>query len=122
MAARRGLWRCPKCRRTFANRNQSHSCGTVGSLARHFRGKPPLVRALFDQLLTTIREQGPVTVLPERTRIAFHVRMSFIAITVQRSGLRGHFVFDSVHPHSRFTRITTYSPRNHTHEFRLTSL
>jgi hypothetical protein len=46
--------------------------------------------------------------------------MSFIAITVQRHALRGHFVLDAVQPHPRFTKITTYSPRNHTHEFRLT--
>ena len=29
------LWRCPVCRRTFANRNQSHACGR-STLASHF--------------------------------------------------------------------------------------
>ncbi len=116
----RALWTCRKCRRSFANRYQAHSCRTVGALERHFAGKPPLMRALFDRVLEAVRERGPVTVLPERTRIAFQVRMSFMAVTVQRSAL--HFVLPSVRRHVRFTRITTVSPRNHVHEFRLTSL
>jgi len=62
---------------------------------------------------------GPVTVLSERTRIAFHARMSFMAIMIRKSGLRGHFVFASVHEHARFARVETISPRNHVHHFRL---
>ncbi len=118
---KRRLWRCPACRRTFANRNQSHSCGTHRSLADHFAGKPLPVRALFDRLLAFVSGCGPVTILPEKTRIAFHARMSFMVVSVQRSALRGHFVFASIHRHPRFVRITTISPRNHVHEFRLTS-
>lgn len=117
----RALWTCPQCRRTFANRNQSHSCGTVGTLDAHFAGKPAFVRALFDRLLAVVEDQGPVVVLPERSRIAFHVRMSFMMVMVRRSGLRGHFVLPAVQRHSRFTKVTTYSPRNHVHEFRLRS-
>ena len=45
--------------------------------------------------------------------------MSFMAIMVQRSGLRGHFVFASVHEDPRFIRVETISPRNHVHHFRL---
>ena len=47
MAGRPALWRCPKCRRGFANRNQSHACGRY-TLTHHFRGKSPEIRALFD--------------------------------------------------------------------------
>ncbi len=42
-----------------------------------------------------------------------------MAITVQRSGLRGHLVFASVREHPRFVRVETISPRNHVHHFRL---
>lgn len=116
------LWKCPACRRAFAHRNQTHSCGTVRSLADHFSGKPDAVRALFDRILGVVTACGPVTLLPERTRIAFHVRMSFMALTVQHTALRGHFVFSSIHRSPRFTRITTYSTRNHVHEFRVAAL
>jgi hypothetical protein len=62
---------------------------------------------------------GPVAVLSEKIRIAFHVRMSFMAVSVQRSGLRGHFVLATVHRHPRFVGVDTISPRNHVHHFRL---
>ena len=45
--------------------------------------------------------------------------MSFMAISVQKAGLRGHFVFASVHRHPRFFRVDTISRRNHVHHFRI---
>jgi hypothetical protein len=77
------------------------------------------VRELFDALLKMIKACGPVKVLPEKTRIAFQVRMSFIAVQVRRNYLIGHFVFARRVEHPRFTRVETFSPRNHLHAFRL---
>jgi len=114
------LWRCPECGRGFANRNQSHSCSDV-TLKSHFTGKSEHVRQLFDALASMIRKCGPVKVLPEKTRIAFQVRMSFIAVQVRRNYLIGHFVFARRVEHQRFTRVETFSPRNHLHAFRLDS-
>src|SRR5437867_4118218 len=119
--AAKPLWRCPKCSRTFANLNQSHFCGSRKSLEAHFHGKPPELKRLFRELLASIRECGPVTVLSEKTRIAFHRRMSFMVVSVQQSALRGHFVLAERVEHPRFLRIETFSPRNHVHQFRLTS-
>jgi hypothetical protein len=113
------LWRCARCKRTFANRNQTHTCARLRTLDDHFAGKPESVRALFDRLCAVVRSCGPVAVLPEKTRIAFHVRMSFMAVTVSRSGLRGHVVLSAVRTHPRFTRVQTFSPRNHLHAFTL---
>jgi hypothetical protein len=115
----RALWRCARCGRRFANRNQSHFCRSRQPLAKHFVGKPGAVKALFARVRTAVEACGPVTVLSERTRIAFQARMSFMAIMVQRSGLRGHFVFASIHKHPRFLRVQTISPRNHVHHFRV---
>ena len=117
--SRRALWRCLTCGRRFANRNQSHFCRSRRPLATHFAGRPPAVRALFDRVRAAVESCGPVTVLSEKTRIAFHARMSFMAVMVRSSGLRGHFVFARVHDHSRFARVDTISPRNHVHHFRL---
>jgi len=115
------LWRCPECGRSFANRNQSHSCSDV-SLQSHFTGKTEYVRELFDALVAMIKKCGPVKVLPEKTRIAFQVRMSFIAVQVRRNYLIGHLVFARRVEHPRFTRVETFSPRNHLHAFRIDSL
>jgi hypothetical protein len=114
----RPLWRCSDCKRDFANPNQSHACGRY-DLESHFLGKEPIVRAVFDAFLAMIEEIGPVTVLPEKTRIAFQTRMSFAQLTVRRRWVLGHFVLARRAEDSIFTRIETFSPRNHVHPFRL---
>ena len=118
MALRRPLWRCPRCKREFANRNQSHACGRH-SLAAHFRGKPREIRTMFDEVVAVLRALGPVKILPEKTRIAFQVRMSFAQMTPRRAWLDGHIVLARRLEHPRFRRIETFSPRNHLHVFRL---
>ena len=117
----RPLWRCPQCKRHFANRNQSHFCGRH-DLETHFDGKPAEIRAIFDAVLNAIRRCGPVIVLPEKTRIAFQVRMSFAQLTPRLRWVDGHVVLARRTEHPRFRRIDTVSPRNHVHHFRLSSV
>ena len=76
------------------------------------------MRAIFDKLLSVARQNGPVTVLPEKTRIAFQVRMSFAAFVIRRNWVEGHVVLARRLAHPRFRRIETFSPRNHLHAFR----
>jgi hypothetical protein len=113
------LWRCKKCHREFANRNQSHACGRY-ELDDHFRGKRPEIRALFEQVVAAVHEIGPVRILPEKTRIAFQVRMSFAQVTPRQNWIDGHVVLARRLEHPRFRQIQTFSPRNHLHAFRLT--
>jgi len=115
------LWTCPRCRRRFANRNQSHACGRR-DLAHHFKGKDRSIRALYNAVRRAVAECGPVTVIPEQTRIAFQVRMSFAQVTPRTRWLDGHVVLARRVPHPRFRRIDTISARNHVHHFRLMSL
>jgi hypothetical protein len=112
------LWTCEQCGRTFANRNQAHACGRA-TLDRHFEGKPPLVREIYDRFLAMLERFGPVEVLPEKTRIAFHVRMSFAQLTVRRHWVLGHLVLARRAEDPLFTKVETFSPRNHCHHFRL---
>ena len=114
------LWRCPRCRRRFANRNQSHSCGRH-DLAHHFHGKDRIIRLLFNAVRRAIKACGPVIVIPEKTRIAFQVRMSFAQVTPRKHSIDGHVVLARRLEHPRFRRIETFSPRNHVHHFRLVS-
>jgi hypothetical protein len=78
-----------------------------------------VVRAVFDAVLAAVRGHGPVTVLPEKTRIAFQVRMSFAQVTPRREWVDGHVVLARRLEHRRFRKIETISPRNHVHHFRL---
>ena len=118
---RPALWRCDACGREFANRNQSHACGRH-ELEDHFRGRKPEIRQLFDRAAAVIEAIGPVRILPEKTRIAFQVRMSFAQLTPKRNWIDGHVVLARRLEHPRFTRIETFSPRNHLHAFRLRQL
>jgi hypothetical protein len=68
-----------------------------------------------------VTELGPVTVLPEKTRIALHVRMSFAAFMPTRNWLNGHLVLDRRIDSPRFRKVEVYSPRNVLHAFRLRS-
>lgn len=114
----RPLWRCAACGRSFANPNQSHACARH-DLAAHFEGRSPKVRAIYDAFLAMLEGFGPVTVLPEKTRIAFQVRMSFAQLTVRRDWVLGHLVLARRVESPLFTKVETFSPRNHLHAFRL---
>lgn len=114
----RPLWPCPDCGRAFANANQAHACGRF-ELESHFDGKSPGVRDIYGAFLAMLEEFGPVMVLPEKTRIAFHTRMSFAQLTVRQRWVLGHFVLARRVEDPLFTRVETISPRNHVHHFRL---
>ena len=60
-------------------------------------------------------------VIPEKTRIAFQVRMSFAAISLRRDCIVGHVVLARHLDSPRFTKEQCISPRNHVHFFRLYS-
>jgi len=115
------MWACPRCGRSFANRSQQHACGPL-DLERHLAGRDPEVLAIFERLVELAERNGPVTVLPEKTRIAFQVRMSFAAFVLRRRWVDGHVVLARRLEHPRFRRVETFSPRNHLHQFRLERL
>ncbi len=115
------MWKCDGCGRRFANRNQSHFCGRY-TLRGHLRGRSREALAIFRAFVKMARSCGRVIILPEKTRIAFQVRMSFAAVSFRRDGLNGHVVLARRLENPRFTSIQTISPRNHVHHFQLRSL
>jgi Domain of unknown function (DUF5655) len=110
------MWKCRKCGRLFANRNQSHFCSRF-TLREHLAGKSPPAVALFRQFAKLVKRCGPVRVVTEKTRIAFQVRMSFAAVSLRRDRIVGHVVLARRLENPRFTKIETISPRNHVHCF-----
>jgi hypothetical protein len=118
--SQRPLWTCPKCDRSFANRNQNHACARH-DLDHHFRGKPAEIRALYDAFVAALRDNGPVTILPEKTRIAFQTRMSFAQVTPKQAWIDGHLILARRIEAPLFRKVETFSPRNHLHAFRLRS-
>jgi hypothetical protein len=90
-------------------------------LQSHFEGKPPQIREIYNAVLKAIQRCGKVKVLPEKTRIAFQVRMSFAQLTTRSKWVDGHVVLARRFEQPRFRKIETISPRNHVHHFRLLS-
>ncbi|HEX6578392.1 MAG TPA: DUF5655 domain-containing protein [Jiangellaceae bacterium] len=121
METQRALWSCPRCGRTFANTGQVHTCARLGELENHLSRASPAVRATVDAFLDAVTALGPVEVLPQRTRIALHVRMSFAALVPRTKWLDGHLVLAHRVDSPRFRRVEAYSHSNVVHTFRLTS-
>lgn len=115
------MWRCDACGREFANLHQSHACGTY-DLQSNFSKSSPEIRTIFNAVCRALKAIGPVRVLPQKTRIAFQVRMSFAQVTPRRNWLDGHVVLARVRRSRRFRRVEVFSPRNVVHHFRLTSV
>lgn len=77
MAARlKPLWRCPQCGERFVTANMWHSCGKY-SLDDLFARSEPLVLKLFRKFAKMVRACGPVTIIPQKTRVVFQVRVRF---------------------------------------------
>jgi hypothetical protein len=114
------LWPCPACGAQFTTANQWHSCGRFDVDAL-FAKSSPLVRRLYARFVALLKRCGPVTILPQKSRVAFQVRMRFAAIMPQRSCLKGHLVLADPVRAACFERVESISVRNHVHVFRLES-
>ncbi|HKO61357.1 MAG TPA: DUF5655 domain-containing protein [Pyrinomonadaceae bacterium] len=111
------LWKCEKCGRPFANRNQTHSCGrfTVGEF---LEGKSLNAVDLYRAFAAAIDQLGGVVTAPAKTRVGFQVRMIFASVNrLNDDGLVAHVVFARRLEHPRFTKVESISPRNHVHHF-----
>ena len=117
----KSLWTCPNCGRQFVSVNRNHSCGRY-SLEDHFRGKEPLVHELYDLLFETLKQFGPVSVFPVKTRIVFHAEVQFAAAVPRKRWLDGYLWLrrQAVHPRIRKMEMGVF--RDYGHIFRLTRL
>ena len=114
------LWQCPECGERFTTPNQLHSCGRF-PLDDLFAGGELSTRRSFDRFVELVESCGPVKVIPQKTRIAFQVRMRFATIFPRKRYLRGHFILARRRDEPFFDRIQRFSSRNYVHEFRLDS-
>jgi hypothetical protein len=95
-------WTCPECGAPFANRDATHSCVTI-ALDEPFASSAPDVRAAFDRLVELASVDGPVAVIPQRTRIVLASPMRFLAVQVRREHLTGHVFLERAVSHPLVT-------------------
>lgn len=117
---KRPLWTCPRCGHKFVTQNIWHSCSRY-PLSFHFKGKDPIVRELFDGYLALMESFGPITVIPQKTRIAFQVRVRFAGATPRKRWLSCTLWLKRRAEHPLFHKIESLGPLDHIHRFRVTS-
>jgi hypothetical protein len=118
MDGKPALWTCPECGHRFVTPNLWHSCSSY-TLDHHFADKDPGIRALFDEFVAFVEQFGPFTIIPQKTRIAFQVRVRFSACVVRKDRLDGHLWLKRKAEHPLFHRYEFLPPNNHLHHFRL---
>lgn len=118
--ASKPLWACPACGARFTTPNQWHSCGRF-DLEALFAKSSANVRQLYERFVVLVKRCGPVAILPQKSRVAFQVRMRFAAVMPRRSCLKGHLVLAEPVRAACFERVESISARNHVHVFRLES-
>lgn len=108
MAARlKPLWTCPECGAQFVTRNMWHSCGKY-SLKELFSRSDPHVIELFDRYAELIGRCGPVTMIPQKTRVVFMDRVRFAGALPRKSHFIATFGFLRKVDSSRFSKIENY--------------
>jgi uncharacterized C2H2 Zn-finger protein len=87
------LWKCPRCGRSFKNKNQWHSCVSY-SVADHFQEKPIQLMETFDYLISKIKQFGPLRVDAVKTGINLAAKSHFAMVFVQKDDLKLDFLSD----------------------------
>lgn len=107
---KRPLWRCPKCGKHYVTRNISHACARHTE-AEHFRGKSEMVTWLYRRVLKILRGCGLLRLNPDKTRIAFQVRMRFAGVQLCKDKLKLGFLLARLVEHPRICGVDYYTPR-----------
>ena len=108
------LWRCPDCGREFKNRNQAHSCVSY-SLDYHFENKPPVIKDIFNALVSGIRRYGPVRIDVVKTAINLAASSHFAMAYPMKSGIKLEFRYDGALEDPRIVRSQVISEGNYIH-------
>jgi hypothetical protein len=119
LESKRPLWICPKCGHRFVTANIWHSCSRY-PLSHHFKGRDPIVRDLFESYLSLVESFGPVTVIPQKTRIAFQVRVRFAGAVTRKSWLDCALWLKRRADHPLFYKTESLGTLGHIYRFRLT--
>jgi hypothetical protein len=86
-----------------------------------FSKSDPHVIKLFRKFSRMVRACGPVRVIPQRSRVAFQVRVRFAGCYPRKSHLLCGIALPRRLKNPRFVKITQYTPHFIGHEFRVSS-
>lgn len=73
------MWTCPKCKRDFKTRNQSHSCGNF-SIEKIFEKYPEYTFLLFEKIHNEVTQFGDMQIRAVKNGVMFSVQSTFLAL------------------------------------------
>jgi hypothetical protein len=118
---RKPLWACPKCGKSFVNRNQWHSCGKF-TVSQFLSGKGPKAKKLFQEFVRFVRQCGPVKISPSKTSISFMARVRFAGVAgISDSGMTISFGLTRRLRSKRIRRVGQPISSWYDHTVRITS-
>ncbi len=120
-SAKRPLWKCPKCGAKFVTRNIWHACGRYSLKALFARSEPHVWR-VYQQYVKLVRSIGPITVIPQKSRIVFMTRIRFAGGTPRKSYFDAGFLYPRPLRSPRITGSMKFSPRQYGYRVHLRSL
>lgn len=86
-------WRCPRCGRRFARRNQNHACGADWTEGRHLAQRPRRVVESYRRFLSLARVNGPIELAPTKSYVGVRgTRRNFAGLTPTDEALQGFIV------------------------------
>jgi hypothetical protein len=93
----------------------AHACGAY-SVEGFLHGKGPVALALWDRLVERTRRCGGFEFAPAKTRVAFMVRVRFLAVTaLSERGMTFHLWLREPLDSPRFFRVDHLGPRAYIH-------
>jgi hypothetical protein len=112
------LWSCPKCRRTFRQKNQAHFCGT-GDRDMMLDKKPDDLVALYLTLEKQVERWDGVEIVFKRSYALFRTTRIFADLVFMKDALRLALLLDGLVRHPLFFKSLAMSTHRVAHVAKL---
>lgn len=93
----------------------------VLTVNQHFVNKEPVVRAMYDRLITALREFGDVHEAPKQTSIHLDRAAGFAGVYTRKNYINLHFRTAQKIAHPRIAKVEQLSARRFKHTIKLES-
>jgi hypothetical protein len=82
-----GTWKCPRCARSFTQKNQRHACGT-GDRGGVLRNRPDSVVRLYNLVEAFARSLGPIEVVARERYVLLRSVRIFADLVIMTDAVR----------------------------------
>jgi hypothetical protein len=111
------LWQCPKCKRQFSHKNQSHSC-VIYPVKNHLAHGNELAKSLYFEVLKKIKKIGPIKIesLPCCIHFVSKQAYTFGCCYIMKNKIRLRFVLKNEIKDKRVNKWSKMSGQRYLYE------